>query len=148
MKENVSGSIVSDSEIPWTVDCQVPLSMGFTRQEYWNGLPFFSSGNLPNSEIEPGSPAGGFFTVWATWEAWYILPIFYPHYSGKTFTEVLREQWLPGPRNSPQGLSKLSSQYQHLPRPVLSKRTFWNDRKYIYFDNVGMHLPKLSKQNS
>ena len=38
---------------PWTVACQAPLSMGFSRQEYWSGLPFPSPGDLPNSEIEP-----------------------------------------------------------------------------------------------
>ena len=43
--------------IPWTVACQAPLSMGFSRQEYWSGLPFPSPGDLPNPEIEPGSPA-------------------------------------------------------------------------------------------
>ena len=42
---------------PWTVAHQVPLSMGFSRQEYWSGLPFPSPGNLPDPEIEPGSPA-------------------------------------------------------------------------------------------
>ena len=43
--------------IPWTIACQAPLSMGFPRQEYWNGLPFPSPGDLPNAVIEPGSPA-------------------------------------------------------------------------------------------
>ena len=41
---------------PWTVTCQAPLSMGFSRQEYWSGLPFPSPGDLPNPGIEPGSP--------------------------------------------------------------------------------------------
>ena len=41
---------------PWTVACQAPLSMGFPRQEYWNGLPFPSPGDLPNPGIEPASP--------------------------------------------------------------------------------------------
>ena len=41
---------------PWTVTYQVPPSMGFSRQEYWSGLPF-SSPDLPNPGIEPGSPA-------------------------------------------------------------------------------------------
>ena len=40
---------------PWTAACQVPL--GFPRQEYWSGLPFPSSGDLPNPGIESGSPA-------------------------------------------------------------------------------------------
>ena len=41
----------------WTVAYQPPLSMGFPRQEYSSGLPFPSLGNLPNSGIEPASPA-------------------------------------------------------------------------------------------
>ena len=43
--------------IPWTVVCQAPLSMGFSRQEYWSGLPFPSPGDLPNPGIEARSPA-------------------------------------------------------------------------------------------
>ena len=42
---------------PWTVAYLAPLSMGFSRQEYWSGLPFPSPGDLPNPGIEPGSPA-------------------------------------------------------------------------------------------
>ena len=42
---------------PWTVAYQAPPSMGFSRQEYWSGLPFPSPGDLPNPGIEPGSPA-------------------------------------------------------------------------------------------
>ena len=44
-------------ETQWTVARQAPLSMGFSRQEYWSGLPFPSPGALPNPGIEPGSPA-------------------------------------------------------------------------------------------
>ena len=40
---------------PWTVAHQAPLSIGFSRQEYWSGLPFPSPGDLPDPEIEPGS---------------------------------------------------------------------------------------------
>ena len=40
---------------PWTVAHQTPRSMGFSRQEYWSGLPFPSPGNLPDPGIEPGS---------------------------------------------------------------------------------------------
>ena len=36
---------------PWTIARQAPLSMGFSRQEYWSGLPFPLPGDLPNSEI-------------------------------------------------------------------------------------------------
>ena len=44
-------------ETPWTVACQAPLPMGFSRQEYWSGLPFPSPEDLPNPGIEPRSPA-------------------------------------------------------------------------------------------
>ena len=43
--------------IPWTTARQVPLSLGFSRQEYWSGLPFPTPGDLPDPGIEPGSPA-------------------------------------------------------------------------------------------
>ena len=39
---------------PWTVACQAPLSMGFSRQEYWSGLPFPSLGDLSDPGVEPG----------------------------------------------------------------------------------------------
>ena len=58
---------------PWTRECQAPLSMEFSRQEYWNGLPYLPPGDLPNPGIQPTflmspSLAGGFFTTSATWE--------------------------------------------------------------------------------
>ena len=59
---------------PWTIASQAPLSMGFSRQEYWSGLPFPSPGDLPNTGMKPASLmfltlAGRFFTTSATWEA-------------------------------------------------------------------------------
>ena len=42
---------------PWTVPCQAPLSMGFSRQEYWSGLPLPSPGYLPKPGLEPRSLA-------------------------------------------------------------------------------------------
>ena len=52
---------------PWTVAHLAPLSMEFSRQEYWSGLPFPALGDLPDPGIEPISPvspawAGGLFT--------------------------------------------------------------------------------------
>ena len=44
------------SATPWTIAHQAPLSMGFSRQEYWSGLPFPSAGDLPDPRIEPRSP--------------------------------------------------------------------------------------------
>ena len=65
----VCGSVVSDSFVTlWTVARQVPLSMGFSRQEYSSGLPFPPPGDLPNPGMEPRSLvspawARGFFTT-------------------------------------------------------------------------------------
>ena len=58
-------SIPSDSATPETVAHKAHLSMEFPGQEYWNGLPFPSSGDLPNLDIKPTSPslAGRFFTT-------------------------------------------------------------------------------------
>ena len=58
----------------WTIAHQAPLSKGFSRQEYWRGLPCPPSGDLPDPGIEPTSLispalAGGFFTTSATREA-------------------------------------------------------------------------------
>ena len=62
---HVIGESKSESEVaqscptlcdPWTVAHQAPLSMGFSRKEYWSGLPFPSPGDLPNPGIESGSP--------------------------------------------------------------------------------------------
>ena len=59
---------------PWTIAHQAPLSMKFSRQEYWHGVPFPTLGDLPDPGIAPeslASPAlaGRFFTTSATWEA-------------------------------------------------------------------------------
>ena len=58
---NGGGGLVIKScpalETPWTVACQAPLSVGFSRQEYWRGLPFPSPGDLSDPGIEPRSPA-------------------------------------------------------------------------------------------
>ena len=66
-------SVVSVSLRPWTVNCQAPLPMRFSRPEYWGGLPCPTPGDLPDPGTEPlflTSPAlaGGFFTTRATWE--------------------------------------------------------------------------------
>ena len=68
-----SRSIVADSFNPWAVTCQAPLSMGFSRQQYWSGLSFLPPEDFPIPGIEPeslSSPtlAGGFFTTCDTWE--------------------------------------------------------------------------------
>ena len=73
----LSPSVTSNSFVtPWTVPHQAPLSMGFSRQEYWSRFPFPPPGDLPDPGIKPMSPASsalasGFFLLfyhYATWE--------------------------------------------------------------------------------
>ena len=61
----LSHSVMSDSATLWTAASQVPLSMGFSRQEYWSVLPFPPPVDLPYPGIEPPSPAlgGGLLTT-------------------------------------------------------------------------------------
>ena len=60
-----SHSVKSNSATSWTIARQAPLSMGFSKQECWRGLPFPPLGDLPDTGIEPMSLelAGGFFTT-------------------------------------------------------------------------------------
>ena len=60
----------------WTAAHQAPLSIGFSRQEYWSGLPFTSPGDLHDPRMEPWSSciAGRFFIIWATREATVDIP--------------------------------------------------------------------------
>ena len=68
------------SATPWTVACQAPLSMGFSRQENWSGLPH-PPGGLPYPGTEPGSPAlqADCFSIWATREVhiWVFIILFF-----------------------------------------------------------------------
>ena len=61
------------SATPWTVGPPAPLSMEFSRREYWGGLPFPPPGDLPDSGIEPTTPESPGCQLdsyhWATWEA-------------------------------------------------------------------------------
>ena len=67
-------SHVQHCATPWTAACQAPLSMGFSRQEYWGRVPCPPPGDLPNPGIKPKSLmspalAGRFFTTSTTWKA-------------------------------------------------------------------------------
>ena len=77
-----ANSLQSRATLCDPIDCsQAPLSMGFSRQEYWSRWPFPPPGHLPDPETEPvslASPAlaGGFFTTSTTWEAPKVLITF------------------------------------------------------------------------
>ena len=69
--------------MPWTVACQIPLPMGFSRQEYWNELPFPPPGDLPNSGVESVSSVSPALAGahWATWETHILsLLLYFPSY--------------------------------------------------------------------
>ena len=78
---------------PWTVTRQAPLSIGFSRQEYWSGLPCPPPRDLRNPGIKPGSPAlaGRFFTSSTTWEAQdtYICRYIFSTHTRKTYLMFL-----------------------------------------------------------
>ena len=63
----LSHSVVSDFASPWTIAHKAPLSMEFSRQEYWSELPFSPPGDLPDPGFEPGSMSlaltGRFFSA-------------------------------------------------------------------------------------
>ena len=92
----------------WTTAGQAPLSIGFSRQEYWNGLPCPPLGNLPDPGIEPTSLiysvlAGRFFTTSATWEVpssiyeANIYQLDFVHYLG--YTDIKKYPCLPWVQN-------------------------------------------------
>ena len=60
-----------------TIACQAPLSMGFSRQDYWSGLPFPSPGHLPDPGIKRVSPvlAGRFFTTELPWKSTWVIVV-------------------------------------------------------------------------
>ena len=77
---------------PWPVARQAPLPMGFSRQEYWSGVPCPPSGDLPDLRIEPMSLtssalAGRFFTTGATWE----VPFFMGYTQGCIFLMTIQK---------------------------------------------------------
>ena len=98
----LSCSVMSDSVTPWTVACQIPLCMEFSRQEYWSGLPFPSPGDLPDPGTEPASPAlQVILNHWATWEADCIILCIY---SAKQIWDVIQLKKQETKRNNQKNL--------------------------------------------
>ena len=77
MTQNRRAQLLSHVQLfatPWTAAHQTPLSVEFSRQDYWSGLSFLPPGDLPHPRVEPVScvspaSAGGFFTTSTIWEA-------------------------------------------------------------------------------
>ena len=82
------------SVTPWTVACQAPLSLGFSRQENWRGLPCPPSADLPDAGMEAvflTSPALAyrFFTTSTTWEALHIVTYIFRFFSMISYYKML-----------------------------------------------------------
>ena len=133
---------------PWTVGYQAPLPTGFSRQEYWSGLPHTPPEDLPDPEIKPESLtspalASGFFTTSTTWRA-AILCVVKPiikmtlanRYRTWTPVDIIKSQNQPlwtrsvyghfflSPHTSPYGLSQLDWEYLDS-EPKLLKPFIW-----------------------
>ena len=110
-----------------TVAHQAPPSMGFSRQEYWSGLPFPSPGDLPDPGIEPRSPAlqADTSNLWATREAWKALPnwwysyylVFIYHF---TFYSLMLDGYVE--------LMQMSCSFQNIPDKKRKGRKQWGGR--------------------
>ena len=114
-------SVISNSATLWTIARQTPLPTGFSRQEYWSGLPYPTPGDLPNPGIEPTSPlslalAGRFFTTSAIWKAHILCQLSSVVQSCNSLRPLaLQHTKLPCPTPSPGACSNScpSSQWYH-----------------------------------
>ena len=116
----------------WTVACQASRSMGFSRQEYWNGLLFSLPGDLPDSGIKPTSItspafADGFFSTSITWESFvsvfgyeWCLIFPYPFPFFQLPSELQHAYFFIGKNKNRVYLPKLSLAVPHARPPVIS----------------------------
>ena len=133
------------SVTPWTVVFQASLFMGFSKQEYWSGLPCPPLGDLPNPGVEPTSlmsPAlvGGFFTTSATWEAHGTaqLPSIFKcslHFSNVVWRACFNPCYLRG------GLCKVSGFL-----PFLKSQKRLNDTNIISINKIKLYFKYLGKE--
>ena len=110
---------------PWTIACHAHLSMEFSRQEYWSGLPFPTPGDLPDQGIEPTffvSPAlaGRFFTTVPPWKPKDLLLLFsLSVMSNSLWLHALQHSRLPCPSPTPGDCSN-SCPSSHWCHPFIS----------------------------
>ena len=126
-------SVVSDCAILWTMTCQDPLSMGFSRQEHWSGLTCPPPEDLSDPGIEPASlmsPAlsARFLTISATWETLYMV---YPSWKINAYT-LLRSIWMENEHET----------NKFIPIPVinfLNKKVFWKHKLHYFWKYHTQH---------
>ena len=102
----------------WTVARQAPLSMGFSRQEYWSGLPFFRRSSWPRDRIQVSCIVGRLFTVWATVYVYLSACGWYPfakHFRGNLAELTLSHLWRYNPQIHPGG--EETGHFSYLPFP-------------------------------
>ena len=108
-----------------TLACQIPLSTGFSRQEYWSGMQCLPPGDLPDPEIEPESLtspalAGRFFTTSATWEA---LGAMYLWVNVKVLHRETRMHWDTQEVKFPQKISSHTRITKHVRKSSVMKNS-------------------------
>ena len=142
----------------WTVALQTPLPMGFSRQEYWSGLPFPSSGDLPDPGIEPRSPALQADALTSEPPTWPLIPqicqTYYVQIEALVFTSSGKCYFV-GSHNSRDQVRALSADGpQHLEDclqmkwPTLSWKV--SSKSTIHWYHLGNHgskLPILARHN-
>ena len=116
----------------WTATLQVPLSMGFSRQDYWSGLPCSSPGNLPDPGIEPTSLmssalTGGFFTSRTTWEA----KIGFNEVKSLSHVQLFAIPWTVAYHTPPSMESSRQEYWSGLPFPSPKLGLINNNKQYI-----------------
>ena len=131
----------------WTVACQAPLSMAFSRQEYWSGLPFPPPGHLPDPGIEPAYPAlvGRFFTTVSSgmppWRRkWQLIPVFLPGKSRRQRNLVGYSPWGCKQSDMTEWLSTQPANVRCWEKPYLGQTVIiWLDFCQILLSDL--HLP-------
>jgi len=138
LRKSGGGGLVSKSGLTpatqWTVACQAPLSIGFTRQEYWSGLPFPSPRDLPNPGIKPTSLAlaGEFFTAEPPGKPIYIYTLYYRKGRG-TRDQIVNIHWITEKQESSRKTS--TSALLTMPKPLtvwitINCGKFWKRWEY------------------
>ena len=123
---------------PWDVACPAPLSMGFSRQEYWSGLPYSSPGDIPNPGTEPMSLtsttlAGVLFSTSAIWEACAVVTVYpYSVWEGMTQKHEYQETRLTGGLHGSWLVQPVSAWYHFQEAPVSHSKALKTLKSSLY----------------
>ena len=121
------------------VACQAPLSMGFSRQEYWSGLPYSPPGDIPNPGTEPMSLtsttlAGVLFSTSAIWEACAVVTVYpYSVWEGMTQKHEYQETRLTGGLHGSWLVQPVSAWYHFQEAPVSHSKALKTLKSSLYW---------------